>query len=244
MLFIKHIVFFLFASFCLISFSAKAQFKIEVFTGIAVNPVDRPCLISAGLSPGYEYKNFSMDYAMDFNINHRDNKAINAFATNLAYKINVKNNPLKFSLFYCNKPVSHMLIIHNTGLKINYSLKKWEFILGNNFNIYRFTDNAVEIYGIDDNQYLIEAANIMYSVKYFFMQNANPWNVYFNLTNFEKFIIEQETNPMFNLGFIWQKNNNYPEIYVDYCYQSAGLNNIRVNYFGWILRIGAKWEIN
>jgi hypothetical protein len=49
---------------------------------------------------------------------------------------------------------------------------------------------------------------------------------------------------MFNLGFIWQKNNNYPEIYVDYCYQSAGLNNIRVNYFGWILRIGAKWEIN
>jgi len=136
-----------------------------------------------------------------------------------------------------------MLIIHNTGLKINYAVKKWEFLLGNNFNIYRFTDNAAQIYVITENQYLVEAANLMYSVKYYFWQTANPWNLYLNITNFERFIIEQEMNPMLNLGFIWQKNDKWPQIFVDYWYQTAGLNNIRVNYFGWLLRTGVKWEI-
>ena len=241
---LKNIGFLLFWSLSLISYSGKAQFKIEVFSGIAVNPVDQPCLISAGFSPGYEYKNFSIDYAMDFNINHRDTKVINAFASSIAYKINLNNIPLKFNLFYCNKPVSQILNIHNTGLKMNYILKKWDFTLGNNFNIYRFTDDAVKIYEIVDNRYLVESANIMYSIKYFIMQKGNPWNLYINLTNFERFIIEQETNPMLNLGFIWQKNDNWPQIFVDYWYQSAGFNNIRVNYFGWLLRTGVKWEIN
>jgi hypothetical protein len=83
----------------------------------------------------------------------------------------------------------------------------------------------------------------MYSVKYYFWQTSNPWNLYLNITNFERFIIEQEMNPMLNMGLIWQKNDKWPQIFVDYWYQTAGLNNIRVNYFGWLLRTGVKWEI-
>lgn len=242
--FFKLITIVLISGMSLTVHSVYAQFKIDVFSGIAVNPIDRPCMISAGFSPGYVYKNFAIDYALDINLNHRDKKVLNAFATSLSYKLNLCSNPLKFSLFYCNKPVSQMLNIHNTGLKINYIVKRWDFTLGNNFNIYKFTNNVAETYNIADNRYLVESPNIMYSVKYFIMQPGNVWNLYINISNFEIFIVEQEINPMFNVGFIWKKNSNWPQFFIDHWYQTAGLNNIRVNYFGWFTRIGVHWEIN
>jgi len=240
---LKLISVILFFELYLVSLEGYAQFKIDVFSSIAVNPIERPCLITAGFTPGYEYKGLSLDYSMDININHRETKVINAFAASMSYKFNIKNNPLKISVFYCNKPISQMLQIHNTGLKFKYEVKKWEFTLGNNFNIYRFTNDAADTYNINDNQYLVESANIMYSVKYYIMQPLSLYNFYINLTNFELFIIEQETNPMLNVGFIWKKNNNWPKVFVDYWYQSAGFNNIRVNYFGWLTRIGVQWDI-
>jgi hypothetical protein len=230
--------------FVVFTSSLSAQFKIELFSGVAVNPVDQPFLATAGFSPGYEYKGFLIDYAMDFNINNRAHKVINAFSGNLAYEFSMFKNLAKINLFYCNKPISQMMIINNTGLKLDYRLRKWAFSLGNNFNIYKFNDNAVEVYGITDNHYLLEAANLMYSVKYNVMEEGNPWNVFVNLTNFEKFIIEQEINPMLNLGFTWQKDQIAPQLFTDFWYQTAGFNNIRVNYFGWFIRIGIKWEIN
>jgi hypothetical protein len=75
------------------------------------------------------------------------------------------------------------------------------------------------------------------------MEQGNPWNIYLNLSNFERFIIEQEINPMLNLGFTWQKEQNAPKLFADIWYQTAGFNNIRVNYFGWFFRTGVKWEI-
>jgi hypothetical protein len=221
----------------------SAQFKIELFTGVAVNPIDQPCLASAGFSPGFQYKRFAIDYSMDFNINKRDQKALNAISANLVYKFYIFKNASALSLFYCNKPVSQMMKINNTGLKLDFNLKKWTLALGNNFNFYKFNDNAVEVYGITDNHYLLEAANLMYAIRYNLMEQGNPWNIYLNLSNFERFIIEQEINPMLNLGFTWQKEQNAPKLFADIWYQTAGFNNIRVNYFGWFFRTGVKWEI-
>ncbi len=222
----------------------SAQFKIELFTGVAVNPIDQPFLASAGFSPGFQYKRFAIDYSMDFNINKREQKVINAVSTNLGYKFKILENNSALYLFYCNKPVSQMMKINNMGLKLDFNLKKWAFTLGNNFNFYKFSDNAVEVYNITDNHYLLEAANLMYSIRYNFMDQGNPWNVYLNLSNFERYIIEQEINPMLNLGFTWQKEQAAPKLFADLWYQTAGFNNIRVNYFGWFFRTGIKWEIN
>lgn len=177
------------------------------------------------------------------NINQRDVKAFNAFSGNVGYRFNIKNKPLDLSLFYCYKPVSSILNINNTGIKLTYAIKKWVFALGNNFIIYRFKKNAAETFGITDNKYLVESANIMYSVKYYLREQGNNWNAYINISNYEIYIIEQEINPMLNLGFTYLRNEKWPRLYTDFWYQTAGLSNIRVNYFGYFFRIGASWEI-
>lgn len=221
----------------------SAQFKIDAFAGVASNPVDNPALITIGHSPQFEYRQFFVYYAMDFNLTNRDKKLINDFSTGVGYKFIVKNNFLKTSMFYCYKPVSSILSVNNAGLKIDYTTKKWNFVLGNNFNFYKFNQNAADVYGITDNQVLVEAANLMYSVKYHFREIGSEWNAYLNLTNFEMFIIEQEMNPMLDLGFNWKPNNKFPLIFADLWYQTAGLFNIRVNYFGVFFRTGLSWEI-
>ena len=228
----------------LISLNLFGQFKIEVFSGMTVNPVEQPFLASVGFSPGIEIGKFSFEYALDLNINKRNQKAINAFVLNTSYQIVIDDNPLKFSLFYLHKPISQMLNIHNTGCFANYKFKKWEFLLGNNLNIYKFTNNAVDVYNILDNETLVEAFNLIYTLKYYLFKKGNAWNTYFNLSNFDKFVIEQEINPMINLGACYQKNLDTPSFYLDLWYQSAGFNNIRVNYFGFFYRIGVLWEID
>ncbi len=222
---------------------ASGQFKIDAFAGIASNPVDNPALITIGHSPQFEYNRFSVYYAMDFNLTNRDKKVINDFSAGFAYKFLIKNRTLKTSLFYCYKPVSSILNVNNAGLKVDFATAKWNFVLGNNFNFYKFNQNAADAYGITDNRVLVEAANIMYSIKYNFREIGSLWNVYLNLTNFEMFIIEQEINPMLDLGFNWKPKEKCPTIFADLWYQTAGFNNIRVNYFGVFFRTGLSWEI-
>lgn len=221
----------------------KSQFKVDVYGGMAVNPIDQPYLITLGHSPSFMYENFFAQYSLDLNINQRDVKTFNAVSVSVGYSFDIKNSHLGLSLFYCYKPVSHILNINNTGIKLIYAFKKWFFALGNNLNIYRFNKNAAEIYGITDDQYLVESANIMYSIKYYFREEGYDWNAYINISNYDIYIIEQEINPMLNVGITYLRNEKWPTFYVDFWYQTAGLNNIRVNYFGYFYRIGALWEI-
>lgn len=222
---------------------SSAQFKIDVFTGIATNPVDDPVLWSIGHSPEFAYKKFSISYALDINLNKRDEKIINAFSSSLAYTFTVAKNPLKASIIYRYTPVSTILNIQKAGILLDYQIGKWAFGLGNNFNIYRYNKNAVEVYDITDNPYLVESANLMYAVKYSFRDIDSPWNLYLNLSNYELFLIEQEINPMLNLGFTYKHKENSPTFFADVWYQTAGFFNIRVNYYGMFFRTGVSWEI-
>jgi hypothetical protein len=242
----KSLIYKVLLTFILVVFTfgaAKSQLKIDVYGGMAVNPVDHPYLLSFGHSPYFMYKNVFAQYSLELNINKRDEKAFNAINTNIGYRFSINENPLDLSLFYCYKPVSTIWNINHTGIKLTYSLKKWFFALGNNFNIYRYKKNAVEVYEITDNHYLLESPNLMYSIKYNFREKGNGLNGYINVSNFETYIIQHEINPMLNVGIIYSKNENWPSIYTDFWYQTAGLNNIRVNYFGFFFRIGASWEI-
>jgi len=222
---------------------SSAQFKIDVFTGISTNPVDDPFVWSIGHSPGYSFKNFSVNYALDINLNKRVEKNINAFSSALAYTFTVAKNPLKTSLIYRYKPVSTILNIQKAGILLDYQIGKWAFGLGNNFNIYRYNQNAVIVYHISDNPYLVEAANLMYAVKYSFRDIGSQWNMFLNLSNYEMFLIEQEINPMLNLGFTYKHKEDSPKFFADLWYQSAGFFNIRVNYYGLFFRTGVSWEI-
>lgn len=229
--------------FCFNFSDTYAQFKLDLYSGMSLNQVEQPALYRLGHSPYFENKNIFAFYNLDLNLNKRNEKAINSLWLNFGYNFNIKEKPLKLSLFYMYKPVSHILNSQNMGLILNYSISKWEFSLGNNTNIYSYLKKAQNTFEITENTRLINALNMMYSIKYLFLNKDKTWNIYLNLSNFNNILIDKEINPMLNFGSYYKFQDKKIKIFMDLWYQQAGLCNIRVNYYGFLLNLGLTWEI-
>jgi hypothetical protein len=123
------------------------------------------------------------------------------------------------------------------------SIGHWQFALGNNTRIYRFGKKALNNdQDAEPESSIIEGWNLMYSVGLMLKPVENRWNIMFTLTDFDRFLIQQETNPMANVRFNY-KISTPLMVYSELWYKSSGFFNIQVNYFGTFIRIGALWEL-
>ena len=62
------------------------------------------------------------------------------------------------------------------------------------------------------------------------------------VTNYDLFLIQQETNPMANVRFDYRLSETL-RLYSELWSKSAGLLNDQVNYFATFIRIGIQWKI-
>ncbi|MPN43310.1 hypothetical protein SDC9_190869 [bioreactor metagenome] len=63
-----------------------------------------------------------------------------------------------------------------------------------------------------------------------------------SITNYDTFIIQQETNPMIIIKLDYQLSQS-TKLNLGVGYLQSGLMNIRVNYFGYFIRGGVQWEL-
>ncbi|MDD4150913.1 MAG: hypothetical protein PHE33_12890, partial [Bacteroidales bacterium] len=227
-----------------ISATLSAQFKAGAFFSLGVNPVEQPVFVSSGIYASAKYKFISADYAFDLNINNRDIRAFNAIKTSLNYETDINNSHLKAGILYLYKPSTELISEQNIAIQIDYLIKKWELRLGNNFRAYKFKKATENTVNTENKTIIWEKPNIMYMLRYYFLEPNKDWNFYMSVTNFDWFIIEQEVNPFINAGGYYKNNKNGLKLFMDLNYQAAGFNNIRVNYFGFFIRTGFIWEID
>lgn len=224
-------------------FCAFSQFKAGTFVGGGTNPLENPLFLSSGVYAYAKYHGFSADYAIDINLTNRDVRAFNAIKTSLNYENCIKSSNYKIGFVYLFRPSTQLITEQNFALQIDYRLKKWEFRLGNNFRAYKFRKGSDEYLSSSENAVLWESLNLMYMVRYYISAKNHPIGGYVSITNFDWFIIEQETNPFLNIGAYFKFEDAGLNLFMDYNYQTAGFNNIRVNYFGMFFRTGVIWEI-
>lgn len=118
----------------------------------------------------------------------------------------------------------------------------WQLGLGNNTRVYRLSHKAAKNDRVlDPDSRITEAWNMMYNISYVLKPNENRWNLMATLTNYDRFLIQQETNPMLNLRFDYKLTEPL-SLYSEVWYKCAGLLNARVNYFGTFIRIGIIWK--
>lgn len=158
-------------------------------------------------------------------------------------KIPISNFRLDLGISYLWTAFSPDLREINWIMFTKSSLKHWELALGINRRIYRLSRKA----GKNENTSgyespIIEEWNLMYSVGFLLKPVENRWNLKLTVTDYDRFLIEQETNPMVSLRFDYKLSEPL-SLYSELWYKSAGLLNIKVNYFGTSFRIGALWEL-
>lgn len=167
-----------------------------------------------------------------------------------ALKLQVQNDfqwqqkPLTVTAFYLWKPFS--IDLHETafGLLAGYRMGRFGLQLGVNSRVYYFTQAAIKNYNFADSisTSVWEPVNLMYRVSYF-QPLSEKLEMEAMVTNFDTYIIEQETNPMVQTKFTYRLNKKL-SFYGNLGYQQAGLLNMRVNTFGVFLRGGVLWKIN
>jgi len=166
------------------------------------------------------------------------------------YKLSVENefiifnNPISVDAFYLGKAFSKELNETNTGILVDYLTNHFGFQIGLNARIFSFNNEAKQKYNFPEpfNTTIWEPFNLMYKFTYYLQYNRK-WNFEASVTNFDTYIIEQETNPMLLTKFSYKLQDKLL-LYCDLGYLEAGLLNMRVNTFGLYLRGGVIWQIN
>lgn len=175
--------------------------------------------------------------------NAREN-VLSAFLFTAANDFRLKTNIISLQGFYLWKPLSLDMQETNFGLLAKYKLEHFGFQLGMNSRFYNFTRSAILQYNFADsiNTTMWEPFNAMYRISYF-QQFTEKMGFEAAVTNFDRYIIQQETNPMILAGLNY-KLNPALKFYTELGYMQAGLLNLHVNAFGVYLRGGVVWQIN
>jgi len=146
--------------------------------------------------------------------------------------------------FYLWKPFSTDLREYNFGLLAYSRIKHFGYTLGFNSRIYSFTRAAIARNNFADTikTSVWEPVNFMYKLSFYHQFNPKL-NFEASITNYDRYFILQETNPMILTKLSYYLNSKL-QFYSELGYMQAGLLNMHVNYFGIYFRGGAVWRIN
>ena len=156
--------------------------------------------------------------------------------------VSIGGTSLRPGLLYLRHPFSRLMMEENYAFNLACSIGRFDFLLGNNTRVYRFRQGEAPGYSGSESR-LVEPRNTMYAVTYRLKPADHPWNAAFSLRNTDHFLIQQETNPMV-MGRFQHRIGGQCTGYAELWYQSAGLMNIRVNYYGFYFRTGLLWKID
>jgi len=164
----------------------------------------------------------------------------NALKLDVSKDFNLNQTPLTGHVFYQWRPFSTILHEHNAGFIVHFLKNKFGYQLGINTRVYNLTSQYAASNNYDYTN-IWEPVNLMYKITWHH-HLADKWDLKASVTNFDAFMIQQETNPMLIANVAYQLSTK-TKMYFDAGYLQAGLMNIRVNYFGYFIRGGIQWEL-
>lgn len=155
----------------------------------------------------------------------------------------LKEMPVTADLFYRNNPYSSLTRESNFGFICSHSLPHLEFKLGYHMRHYSLRRGADELSDLDPDADLAiwEYRNFIYRATYSLKETNATWNISVSLTNYDHFLIQQETNPLFSIQGCYQLTEAL-SISAEIWSQNSGMLNLHPNYYGYYLRTGVAWK--
>jgi hypothetical protein len=221
----------------------KAQFEVKGQFDLGNNNLSNGLYLQFSNTGNFEKKYWGAEAGYQLGLIQPQNVFFNSWYVSSYGKIPIGKLNLVLGGEYLWTAFSPDLREINWIVFTRTTLKHWKFGLGNNSRIYRFSSKTA-----DDNQTvnpessIIEAWNLMYNIQYMLKPDGNNWNIMAAVTNYDLFVIQQETNPMVNIRFDYSLSEPL-RLYSELWYKSSGFLNDQVNYFATYLRIGIQWKI-
>ncbi len=221
----------------------SAQPGINIYTDFGENNVSQGLFIKTAGFASYKFGKYLLESGFQLDLKNTNNTFFSGFSMSGSRNFKITNFPLEITGFWISTPFSELLRETNWGARLNRESNHFEYLIGAHFRTYAFRQKAIREYGIGQSASKIhETMNLLYSVGYQLKPRNNSWNAGILLTNYDNFMIEQETNPMLRLNGLYKLSSPLI-IYLQAWYKSAGATNLAVNYFGFFFRTGIIWNI-
>lgn len=221
----------------------KAQFQVEGLFDLGNNNLSSGLYVQFSNTGNFEKEFWGAQTGYQLGLIQPQNVFFNSWYGSSYGKIPIGKINLVLGGEYLWTAFSHDLREINWIVFARTTLKHWKFGLGNNSRIYRFSTKASNNnQDIDTENKITEGWNFMYNMQYMLKPDGNKWNLMAAVTNYDIFLIQQETNPMVNVRFEYSLSEPL-RLYSELWYKSSGFLNDQVNYFATYLRIGIQWKI-
>ncbi len=230
-----------------VSYLSVAQVTLKTFTTIGTNPIQKPVYTNVGVFSSARYGSYYITYAFDFNLMQRDVHPFNAIYADMGYNFNIKAKLATIEANFLYKPSTALVNELNWGAQFKYNLRHWKFCLGTNFKSFRLNKDYTNTLSDKTVRVINERPSMTYRIQYFLndrtKDKCKKYNLSFMLTNMDWFVIQQETNPFVGTGFYYNFQELDLTLFTQVFYETAGFNNIRVNYFGFYVKGGVSWYL-
>ena len=220
-----------------------AQPRLTAYTDFGQSSVSDGLFIKTAGLGSYQFGKYKVETGFLLDLISNNEKTISGYSIGASRELLIKNFPFEVQGFYILTPFSGIFRETNWGVVLNMKREHVVLRIGTNFRTFAFTQNAINDYDLKTNSKIHENWNLMYSFAYYIKPLENYWNIGFSITNIDHFIINQETNPVFNLRALYEVNQPI-NLFVESWYKSAGAFNLSVNYFEFFFRTGIIWDIN
>jgi hypothetical protein len=239
----KAIVIFASMLFIWSSHDLKAQFLTEGYFDLGNNNLSSGLYLQFSNTGKYEKKYWGGEAGYQLGLVQPQNVFFNSWYVNSYGKIPIGKINLVLGGEYLWTAFSPELREINWIVFARTTLKHWQFGLGNNSRIYRFSASAADDdQTVNPESKIKEGWNLMYNIQFVLKPYENNWNFMAAVTNYDLFVIQQETNPMLNIRFEYKLSEPL-RLYSELWSRSSGFLNDQVNYFATYIRIGIQWKI-
>lgn len=220
------------------SINTNAQLQLGIWGDAGSTQIDVNGFTSLSGEAMYTYDAYFASIAYSALFSEWRETVSNGFKVDIGRDFNIKSLPIKASVFYLNKPISTQIYEWDLGLFLQKSTGNWNYGIGGHYREICIKPK----YAADfSDTKITEGFNLLYLLRYNIPLKTNTWKLHATITDFDHFLLLQETNPMVFVGAHYLGFNTL-NIFSEFWYRSAGLNNIQVQYYGYFFRLGAVWK--
>jgi hypothetical protein len=222
----------------------EAQFRVRSFFDIGRNHASEGVFLRNSCGLDYKAGKYSIAGLTQFDLKRNAGNIWTGLSITGSRDFKAGNVPFRARGYYVWSRFSELLYETDWGVTASADrLQHFLFELGTNFKTYAVNAAARKEFGIDKTgSRLHENFSLVYLVTAFLKPHDHRWNIGVSCTNMDHFIINQSTNPVFNLKMRYDLKPGLT-LFMESWYKSAGIFNISVNYFGYFFRTGIRWEL-
>jgi hypothetical protein len=219
-----------------------SAFRLPVYLEIGQNNITDGIFLKSALLPTYEFGKYTAQAGIRFDIVSNNENVLSGLSLMGSRSFMIRSFPLDVKGLFIRTAYSGVIHENKWGVFLNTQTKHFRIGLGTNFRTLALNNEEAKSLNDSINTSVHENWNMLYKFSYYIKPIGNKWNIYLSVTNIDYFNISQETNPIFKIGALYDLSMPVT-FFIDSSYQSAGILNMNIEYFGFFIKTGIIWNL-